>query len=351
MKYLLYTVLGVFLFLLTTCSSEEINTAPTIDPQNFAIDENSANGTIVGQVQATDAENDPLHFKIVLGNSKFAFAIDSSSGQLTVNNKDALDYEKQNEFQLKVEIDDGEFKAQADVVVTLNNQETEFGNYNPRIYEKEGASLPYQIMYPYNYDEASEFPILFFLHGAGERGNDNRSQLKHGSSLFKDSILNYPCIVVFPQCAGDDLWANDWSGGSLDPTNPSIYLLESLIDSLLIHERVDKSRIYAAGLSMGGYGTAQLLAAYPDRFAAGVVICGGAPIEYYSAELQKTPTWIFHGLNDVVVPPQNSVDYFSAIDDGTGKHRLTLYEDVGHQSWDPAFAEQDFLSWIFSKSK
>jgi len=102
----------------------------------------------VGQVQATDAENDPLYFKLVLGNAKFAFAINSSSGQLTVNNKDALDYERQNEFQLKVEIDDGEFKAQADVVVTINNQETEFGNYNPRIYEKEGASLPYQILYP-----------------------------------------------------------------------------------------------------------------------------------------------------------------------------------------------------------
>lgn len=351
MKYLTHTALAVSILFFASCSKEEINTAPTIDPQSFAVDENTVFGSLVGQVQARDAENDPLRFKIVLGNAEFAFALDSISGQLSVNNPDALDYERRDEFQLKIEVDDGEFKAQADVMITINNQDIELGNYNPHIYKKEGAGLPYQILYPYNYAEAAELPLLFFLHGAGERGSDNRAQLKHGSSLFRDSILNYPCIVVFPQCASDDFWSTNWSNGSLEATNPSISLLEALIDSLLTHEKVDKSRVYVAGLSMGGFGTAQLLAKNPDRFAAGVVICGAAPIEDYSAELKHTPTWIFHGKDDNVVSPQFSMDYFATIDENTGKHRLTLYDGVGHESWNYAFAEPDFLSWIFSKSK
>ncbi len=238
----------------------------------------------------------------------------------------------------------------------------ETGVYIKENYVNQSDILPYRIMFPHDYDGIKDYPILFFLHGAGERGNDNSSQLIHGSSLFRNSLDQYPGIVVFPQCAQGDFWANTVRNGvmldgypryifqELNPSNPSMKLLELLLDDLTNMRTVNKSRIYIAGLSMGGMGTAQLLAKRPDFFAAGVVIAGAAPLDY-SRELSQTPTWIFHGSQDNVVSALHSVEYFSAIDDGSGKHRFTQYEGVGHLSWNNAFAEPDFLSWIFSKRK
>ncbi|MEN0006442.1 MAG: prolyl oligopeptidase family serine peptidase [Bacteroidota bacterium] len=244
---------------------------------------------------------------------------------------------------------------------TPESTSPETATYLSQVYSNQQGSLPYRIMYPEGYDGEQKFPILFFLHGAGERGNNNSSQLTHGGSLFLNAVKQYPCIVVFPQCASNDWWANNSSGAilsngfppfqniPLDPPNPSMGLLEQLIDSLTHTAAVDTSRVYIAGLSMGGMGTAQLLAKKPTLFAAGVVIAGIAPLDF-TDELSQTPTWIFHGSNDSVVAFSHGQAYFDAIDDGMGTHRFTVYPGVGHLSWDAAFAEPDFLSWIFSKS-
>ena len=239
-------------------------------------------------------------------------------------------------------------KSKGIIIVNITDLEVELGDYNPRTFSRNSNNLLYQILFPYNYNEASALPLLVFLHGAGDRGNDNLAQLKHGSKLFKDSIMAYPALVVFPQCPSGEYWANSFDG-PLDPAQPAMALVELLVDSLVNSGKVDPSRVYVAGLSMGGFGTAQMLAKFPDIYAAGVVICGGAPLDYVE-ELKKTPTWIFHGLDDSIVPPLYSILYFQEIDEGDGKHRLTLYQGVDHESWDYAFQEPDFLSWIFSKS-
>jgi poly(3-hydroxybutyrate) depolymerase len=341
-------ILFIIILLLVSCKKENKNTMPVIQEQSFTVAENTPAGSLVGQVVATDPENDPLIYNIVLGNAEIAFAIGETSGKLTVSNPDAIDFEKHQEFQLTVEVSDGVSKSQAMVVVNITDDKVELGKFNPRSFSRDGNSLLYQILFPYNYDEASALPLLVFLHGAGERGNDNKAQLQHGSQLFQDSIMVYPALVVFPQCPNNEIWFNSFDG-PLDPAQPAMALVESLVDSLVNSDKVDPSRVYVAGLSMGGFGTAQMLAKFPGPYAAGVVICGGAPLDY-ADDLKKTPTWIFHGLDDNVVPPQNSIDYFAAIDEGNGKHRLTLYEGVDHFSWEPAFVEPDFLSWIFSKS-
>ena len=342
-------ILFIIVILLVSCKKENKNTSPVIQTQSFTVAENTPAGSLVGQVKATDAENDPLSYSIVLGNAEFAFEIGETTGDLSVSNPDAIDFEEHQEFQLTVEVSDGELKSQAMVVVHLTDEKFELGKFNPRTFSRDGNILRYQILFPYNYDEASALPVLVFLHGAGERGSNNKAQLKHGSKLFLDSIMVYPALVVFPQCPNNENWFNSFDG-PLDPAQPAMALVESLVDSLINCDNVDPSRVYVAGLSMGGFGTAQMLAKFPDIYAAGVTICGGAPIDY-AENLKKTPTWIFHGQDDSVVPSLYSILYYQAINEGDGKHRLTIFHGIDHECWDYAFYEPDFLSWIFSHSK
>jgi len=236
------------------------------------------------------------------------------------------------------------------------------GAYVRQIFSKNGETMPYRILFPEKFDIKQKYPILFFLHGAGEIGNDNNSQLTHGSSLFKDSLSKYPSIIVFPQCKKNDWWANNQNDSlafhgftpttyqSLEANNTSVKLLEYLIDSLTKTSNIDKNRIYIMGISMGGMGAAQLLAKNPDLFASGVIIAGLAPLNYFD-NLSQTPTWIFHGAKDEIVFPSHAVNYFESIEKGEKKHQLTIYQDSGHASWFSAFTEPNLLNWIFSKSK
>ncbi|MEL6945803.1 MAG: prolyl oligopeptidase family serine peptidase, partial [Bacteroidota bacterium] len=176
----------------------------------------------------------------------------------------------------------------------------------------EGTTLPYRILYPENYDESKSYPLLLFLHGAGERGNDNEAQLKHGAQLFLESEnrVKYPAIVVFPQCPKEDYWARvernrekkEWKYPFFEkPTNALGAVIE-LLDQLIRKESVDTDRIYIAGLSMGGMGTFELLSRRPDLFAAATPICGGGNLLMTERYARNTDFWIFHGDEDVVVP-------------------------------------------------
>lgn len=246
--------------------------------------------------------------------------------------------------------------------VKPKNKFTKTRTYLYHHYHSQNTHLPYRILYPDGYDGVKKYPVLFFLHGSGERGNDNEKQLVHGSKLFLDSLAKYPCIVIFPQCDTGDYWANISRSSSdvetttllqfesIEKPGPSTQALLMLIDSFLNDPAVDPSRIYLAGLSMGGMGTAQLLATRPSTFAAATVICGAAPLDF-KVELSKTPTQLYHGSKDPVVHPNNSEAYYRAIKDSMHTHRLILYPEVDHQSWNNAFSESDFLSWIFSHQK
>jgi predicted peptidase len=236
--------------------------------------------------------------------------------------------------------------------------------YERHWYVEKKDTLPYRLLLPKDYDPSKKYPLILFLHGAGERGNDNEKQLTHGATLFlTDSIRkNYPAIVVFPQCAANSYWSNvsiisDSIKGTRvfnfkpdgEPTKAMELLLE-LLKELADNYPLDKNRLYIGGLSMGGMGTFELVRRKPKLFAAAFPICGGANAA--SAKKLKQPSWwIFHGLKDNVVDPVYSRIMAAAIKDQGADVKLTLYPQANHNSWDAAFAEKELMSWLFSKHK
>ena len=237
--------------------------------------------------------------------------------------------------------------------------------YRTRIWVSGKDTLNYRVLYPEHYASSKKYPVVVFLHGAGERGNDNKSQLKHGGHLFANdtSLKEFPAIVIFPQLPRDSTWARmkfepdtvnkkvkfmfPFTG---EPTVPEA-LVKGLLDSLRNERFVDKKRIYIGGLSMGGFGTFDMIALYPDYFAAAFPICGGGNIDNAPRFARKLPIWIFHGAADSVVSVEYSRSYYKALKDLGAKVKYTEYPGVGHNSWDNAFAEKDLLPWLFSKKK
>jgi predicted peptidase len=225
-------------------------------------------------------------------------------------------------------------------------------------------TLPYRLLLPKNYDPGKEYPLLLFLHGAGERGNDNQAQLIHGGKLFLNDTVrnNFPAIVVFPQCPAKSYWSNvnivydsiTKKRAFLFPEDgkPTVAMkmVMELVDELENTYKLDDDRYYLGGLSMGGMGTFELVRRKPKMFAAAFPICGGANTAT-AKKLKRPEWWIFHGLKDDVVPPELSQDMADAIKKTGAKVKLTLYPTANHNSWDPAFAEKDLLPWLFSRKK
>lgn len=241
------------------------------------------------------------------------------------------------------------------------SQEKETGEYLYKTYNIGNDTLNYRIMYPHDFDKTKTYPLVLFLHGAGERGDDNEKQLVHGSRLFQDSLEKYPAIVVFPQCPKTDYWANLYRpdrGGSKrtfdffydSNPNPSMKLTLSLMDEMLKKPFIDNERFYVAGLSMGGMGAFELSWRMQDKVAAAMPICGGGDVKK-AAEMTRVPYWVFHGKKDDIVNPEYSVNMVKAINEAGGDAKITLYWDANHNSWDPAFAEPDFLKWMFSQRR
>lgn len=179
-----------------------------------------------------------------------------------------------------------------------------------------GDTMPYRLLLPKDYDVSKQYPLVVFLHGRGESGRDNETQLVHGASLFlRDSIRNrYPAFVLFPQCAADSYWSNvvtikDSTGKRnfyfIENGQPSeaMELLLHLVDYIFQAYPINKEQVYVMGLSMGGMGTYELVRRKPGTFAAAVAICGGAH-PATAKELSKTAWWLFHGLKDDVVNPR-----------------------------------------------
>lgn len=226
-----------------------------------------------------------------------------------------------------------------------------------------GDTLPYRILYPEHYDSSKHYPVLFFLHGAGERGADNEAQLIHGASLFLQSDVQaqFPAFVIFPQCSRNSYWSNvlrlhdttkDRQFVFLADGPPTRYmeLLMELVRYELQVLPVKKDQVYVGGLSMGGMGTYELVRRMPHVFAAAFAICGGAD-PATASQLKGTGWWIFHGLKDNVVDPTFSRKMAAALKAQGTEARLTLYPEANHNSWDAALAENDLLPWLFSHHK
>jgi len=249
-------------------------------------------------------------------------------------------------------------------VATANGQtdsEIVSGEYLKKTFSQDGSTLKYRIMYPNGFDENKKYPVVLFFHGMGERGSDNEKQLTHGSKFFRDSIDKYPAIVIFPQCPVTDYWANlyrpDEGGASRNFTfyydkepNPNMKLVISLIDELMANSYTDNSRLYVSGLSMGGFGAFEFSYRLQDRVAAALPICGGGP-RGKAKEMTEVPYWVFHGIKDNVVNPRYSIAMTKAIQQAGGKAKITLFPDANHNSWDPAFNDPEYFSWMFSKSR
>jgi len=228
-------------------------------------------------------------------------------------------------------------------------------SFEARIYEHKTLQLPYRILYPDNYDKTKKYPLVIFLHGAGERGNDNQNQLTHGSNLFlnAENRAKYPAIVVFPQCPTDMYWApiKERSNGfsyvkSSKATEPMLAVMR-LVSALQKNEAVDTRRIYVMGLSMGGMGTLDLIARKPKTFAAAISICGGIHTERLN-NLTNFPLRLYHGTDDVVVSFQHSQNIYNKLKAKGAKNiELIAYEGINHDSWTNAFAEPDYLEWLF----
>ncbi|MBC9797014.1 alpha/beta hydrolase-fold protein [Sinomicrobium weinanense] len=234
--------------------------------------------------------------------------------------------------------------------------------YQKKELVSENDTLLYRVLYPEDFSPNKKYPVILFLHGAGERGNDNEAQLVHGSKMFlQDSIReNFPAIVIFPQCPKEDYWANAKVRRNKTPltikfrygrkpTKP-LSLVIQLMDSITAEPYVKQDQVYVLGLSMGGMGTFELLYRKPEMFAAAIPICGGGKPKSVKKYASRLPLWIFHGAKDNVVNPVFSVHMVERLLQEGGNPRFTLYENANHNSWDPAFAEPDLLPWLFSKT-
>jgi len=226
-----------------------------------------------------------------------------------------------------------------------------------------GKTLPYRVLYPDNYDKTKKYPLVLFLHGAGERGNDNEKQLNWGAKLFLDETnrKNFPAIVVYPQCPEESFWAVIKVDQNSQPVKISFdYTAEAnwpltaaneLVKKIANEEAVDKSRIYVTGLSMGGMGTFETIYRYPDMYAAAMPICGGGDVNHYDKRVAKTPFWVFHGDADAVVNVSLSREMVSKLKELKADVKYTEYPGVNHDSWKNAFAEPDYLSWMFAHKR
>lgn len=204
-------------------------------------------------------------------------------------------------------------------------------------------------------NDSIKYPLVIFLHGAGERGNDNEKQLIHGAKLFLvDSVLlKYKAFVAAPQCPEKFRWVEtDWTLPSHKMPEISVpaNLTIQLIDELIEKYPIDTNRIYITGLSMGGFGTWDLISRFPDKFAAAVPICGGADTDY-APKIKNIPVWAFHGAKDKLVTVNRSRNIITAIKKAGGNPKYTEFPTLGHFSWNAAYANKELLPWLFSQSK
>lgn len=223
-------------------------------------------------------------------------------------------------------------------------------------FESGQEKLLYRMMTPENPTPTTKYPLVIFLHGAGERGSDNDAQLVHGVKDFANPEARklYPCFLIAPQCPNETKWVEvDWSASFHQrpekPSSPAGLLLK-LIEKMSAQFPIDTNRIYITGLSMGGYGTWDLIARKPELFAAAVPVCGGGD-EKDGQIITKIPIWAFHGSKDTVVKPERTINMIEAIKKAGGNPKVTLYPEVGHNSWVNAYSGPEMLKWLFNQKK
>lgn len=218
-------------------------------------------------------------------------------------------------------------------------------------------TLPYLLYRSKQIDTTAQtLPLVIFLHGAGERGNDNRAQLKHCVSFFLDDTITsrYPFLLLLPQCPAEKRWVNtDWSlpehQMESEPTAELLGVIH-LVDSLIECGAADSTRVYLCGISMGGFGVWDALQRWPDKFAAAIPICGGGDPAYVN-RLTDVSIYIFHGMLDGIVMPSRSTQMYNALKAAGNEALFVTYPDLAHNCWNEAFSTPGLFQWLFSKKK
>ncbi|MGQ9651877.1 MAG: prolyl oligopeptidase family serine peptidase [Phycisphaerae bacterium] len=194
----------------------------------------------------------------------------------------------------------------------------------------------YLLYLPENYPSQDRWPLILFLHGAGERGDDIEKVKIHGPPKLIAQGKHFPFIVVSPQCPNGQWW--------------DIEVLGALLDRIERDYKVDPDRIYVTGLSMGGFGTWALACAQPDRFAAIAPICGGGEPKL-ARQIAHVPAWVFHGDADNVVSVSRSKEMVEALKAAGGNVKLTVYPEVGHDSWTRTYDDPALYDWFLSQRR
>ena len=221
-----------------------------------------------------------------------------------------------------------------------SGQRLAVGDQAPQLMAREVVhtyTLPYLLYLPSDYEERESWPLLLFLHGAGERGSDLEKLKVHGPPKLIAAGQDFPMIIVSPQCPARSWWDVD--------------SLSALLDEIEEKYHVDTSRVYLSGLSMGGFGTWALASAQPERFAAIAPICGGGEPIMARFRLSSVPAWVFHGAKDPVVPPRRSEEMVEALRRARGEVKSTVYPEADHDSWTETYNNPQLYEWLLAHQK
>jgi predicted peptidase len=196
--------------------------------------------------------------------------------------------------------------------------------------------MDYLLYLPSDYEQQDAWPLLLFLHGAGERGDDLELVKTHGPPKLIAQGQEFPFIVASPQCPEVLRW------GPVE--------LLALLDDLSDRYKVDPDRIYVTGLSMGGFGAWQLAAYAPDRLAAIAPICGGGEVRW-AERIAHLPVWAFHGAQDRAVPVKRSEEMVQALRKQGSEPKLTVYPDAAHDSWTETYNNPGLYEWLLQQKR
>ena len=209
-------------------------------------------------------------------------------------------------------------------------------------FQAKGEEYGYLVYLPNNYDENKLYPLIVSLHGAGERGNGSselRVLEKIGySRYFKEGLLEVDAIVVTPQCPQGTVW------------NQHVFKVKAFIDKIISEYNVDENRVSLTGMSMGGFGTWEMAMTFPDMFSAIAPVCGGG-MAWRASALKGMPVWAFHGDADGTVNISNSVEMVNAARYYSANVKFTVFNGVGHNSWDPAYLDCKLTEWLISHDR
>ncbi len=199
-----------------------------------------------------------------------------------------------------------------------------------------GKQIKFWLYLPQGYEENEKWPLMLFLHGAGERGEDLELVKKHGPPKLIEQGKDFPLIVISPQCPRDTRWvAED---------------VAALVNHIMEIHNVDRQRFYITGLSMGGRGTWSVAGAMADQVAAIAPICGPANREVAS-KIARIPTWVFHGGKDTVVELSHSEEMVNLLKQHGGQPKFTIYPEANHDSWTETYDNQELYDWLLSHKK